>query len=254
VSRRSSDDSNSSRLRFGSANDAQNYARHLAQTGRDWASAKPWNFPKLYTDGKLNIVVNCSLAKGFGNYDFVFSAIPSRRKRQRVVSPDAPVIFKHGVLDGNRRSEHFAVLCHVAHFVECPQGRVPSLVRLEFQKERFDVFREMFVSVAAEGGLHVSPGISKREIGLFTSGHRGVRRVIQSRSKSLDNLNDVSKDGIGDRLKLDFIERVRGFRISLRESGVRIRIKVNVRSAFQFAHLLACPVHSEVRTVEPSDH
>jgi len=241
----------SPRLCFRSLDDAQNYARHLAQAGRNWASTKYWDFPKLYTEGKLNIVVNCSLAEGFGNYDFVFSAIPVRSKRQGVVRSHAPTVLKNGVLDSNSRFDDGFMLCSVADFVECPQGRIPSLVRLEVHKERLDLLGQMFVSsVAGEGGVHVSPRIVKGKVSPFAARHSGRRGMIQSRAKPFDDLNDISNDVIRHRIEPDFVQRVKGFRISLFESSVRLRIEVNKRSAFQFAHLLCCPLDSEISTLE----
>lgn len=246
--------SDSSRFRFRNANDVQNYARQIAQAGRDWAALKYWDFPKLYANGKLDIVVDCSLPGGPGNYDFIFSAIPKRGKGKRVMASYAPTILKNGVFNDDSRFNDGSVFCSVTDFVECPQGRVPSLVRLERHKERFDLLRYMFVSIGLESSLHVSPCVSKREVCFLSSGNSCASRMIQRTPESFDNLDNVPDDGLRHRTERDFVQRVRGFRINLAESSVRIRVEVNCRSSFQFVHLSACPCDSLVSTIELSGH
>ena len=172
---------------------------------------KNWNFSELYTNGKLYVMVNCSLAESSRNYDFIFSAIPPRCERQCPSLANFPKILKRKILDRNSRLDDCSVFCSVTNFIQCPKRRIPSLIRLKRSEQHFDLIGYMFTSVALDGGVHVSFSIPQREVGLFSPLGRsnGGGGIVQGETETFDNLHDVAKNRIGKRVQLDFVDYVR---------------------------------------------
>ena len=192
-------------------------------------------------------MVRCSFAKGLGNYEFIFASIPPWAKdRYRKIRRgiDKPDIFRH-----YPRFDDRSVFIGVTDFIECPKGRIPSLVWLERSKKRFDLIGHM-LAMASEGGITVSLSVSEGERGmLFLYGSNDYRRsrVIQGRSKTFDGLNGkprkLSRQTL---LESDFVDCVRSMRIKLGNSHASVSLKEvakeKVSCLFQLSGMFLCPV------------
>ena len=242
------DDSDSPCLGFSSPQDALNFVGQVAKNGQDWLSSEYWNFAKGYRQGKLNVVVNCAFTGRSGNYDLVFSRIPDRvRSHNAIGRPNTPGIVKTHILKMESGLDNGSVFGGVAYSIQCPQGRIPSFVRFELSKKRFDVLRHV-LALVSDGGVNFSLCVPERKTRsplLSRSLHDGASAMIQGGSKVLDDLDGVPHNGARKwPSKFDLVNFVASLTVSLRASSVALSLKKNKRSRFQFKDLFICPAET----------
>ena len=242
----------SSRLCFHSHDDALRYVREFTESAKRWTALEYGNFAEGYRKNQLSIVVNCSFADRGGDYDFIFSAVPSRRNRQHVGRTNSVRVFKDNFFDENTWFNNASMLGGVTDFIQCPKGRSSSFVWLERGKKRLDFFRDMS-TFAFEIASKISHRIPEGKVRGFlsTSGNNGTSSMIQRRAEAFDNLNGNAREGIGQwPSKLEFIDCVTSLRVFLVGSRVILRVKKFKRSIAQFNYLLLCPTDSLVGSME----
>jgi hypothetical protein len=136
----------SAALRFGSHQDALDYASKVVENSKDWLARKNSYVAESYKRGEFEIVIELSTGVFAGNYHLIFTAIPCG------VVPEGEVEGNSSISGGcNLKAEHAdlhasspqrnqnGVLVDVAKLVETPQGVVTSFVRFEPAKQRCDL-------------------------------------------------------------------------------------------------------------------
>jgi hypothetical protein len=237
---------NPSGLRFSSPQDALYVARQIAQDAKNWHTAKNWNPAKSYTKGHINVVLTGRIAGHLGNYDLVFSAIPDNarsakyagKRRIGIIIPD-----KLNLSYINSRLDDGAMFVCISEFVQGPQGRIPSSVRLEPHKKRLDFWRDMLgftFEVASKFRLRVPERESSSLFEVSCNDRAG--RVIQGRSQVLNRRNRTLRNRAGHPLsEADFVNVMRSLGIKLSDSLVYIQRKKKAGQFFQLTNVMLCP-------------
>lgn len=155
-------ESNTTPFRFDSSDDAVNYARHVVEQSNEWLSSDNWRTFKAYPELKADVVCGVSVASRRAQYQLVLSAIPGWRQRKIPEPSYFKRISSHDVK--RHRGQSFVFAC-VGHFIQGPQGIIPSLVRLERAKKREDFSGESRTCFTYSLGKR-NLGPPKREVDL----------------------------------------------------------------------------------------
>jgi hypothetical protein len=227
---------------LGLAQNAVNFAGDGLQNANGWSAFDPIEFVKSYNEGKLHIVLKMSTGVGFGDYDLVLFTV------------------KDGSHDSNASSENHSIgdvppTCHadrhqepmfvgITEFVECPEGIIPSFMRVERPKERLDFLREVFappLSVRIKFG----GGISKWKISVLgldgtTTNSDSVSALVQSGSQRLDGLDRSIGPTVGDLVReLVRVDR-NAFCVCLRDKGAWFLFEESCDALFKPTDLILC--------------
>jgi hypothetical protein len=238
-------DTDSSSLSFHCPEDALNRAGQIAKAAKNWATAKDWNFAKRYAEGHINIVLAGRFASNPRDYDLVLSPVPSRAgsAQQRV---EAGITHKFDILDVNSRVNDGYVLGCIRKLIECPQGWVPSLVRLELHKQRLDFVRDV-LGLGFEVPLKLSLSVTKGKVCLSSRVSRGdsASAMIQGRSEIFDSRHRPLRDPTRHpMLELDFINVAKAIRVRLGEALVAVQGEIDSAKLFQLRNIMICPSDS----------
>jgi hypothetical protein len=160
------------------------------------------------------------------------------------------------VYHNDSRLDNRSVLVSVAKLVQCPQGRIPSLVWLETSKHRFDLLRNM-TTLGLDGILNFTLCITKGKVGspLVLTGNHCACRIVERRTKIIENLNSnaVKRFRQWPR-QSDLVKHVKALRVQLTNAGVVLGNKKGKRPLFQINALLLCPANPFVGIGEFSRH
>ena len=112
-------------------------------------------------------------------------------------------------------------MCSVTELVEGPKGVIPSFVRLERAKKRYDVRRQIFASTP-NVVLHVSGSVPKRKLSTLRLGdacesRSGVPGLIKSGSESVKSLSGVVCANVRDRLVHSEFMKLKAIRVFLND-------------------------------------
>jgi hypothetical protein len=223
----SSDQSESAALCFRSHQDALDFGRHSAEYSNRLMVSQKVNFPELYKEGKLHVVIECTSRADSTKYDLVFFAVQgevtgdghggigSRRKDPR----EANSASRNRNWDEGRMSR-------VTQLVHGPNQVIPSLVRFERQKERKNFIRE----VCGDFSFHqvFQPGriVPDGELGLLgrnlsSRSGSGVASLIQNGPQGLKGFSSVvDTSGRQPISELEFVELCDSVSIKFNDTSV----------------------------------
>jgi hypothetical protein len=153
-------------LRFRNQQDALDFANGGIQHRKRWNPDKFRHFAERYIKGELEIVLEIPAGPDHAEYHFVFFKVPDGSWNAGVPADKARLHRPKMIAE--HRSTEDAVLTVVAEPIQCPNGFVPSLVRLERAKQREDIRWEILASPAS---YHISfelgRSVSNWEVGAF---------------------------------------------------------------------------------------
>ena len=155
----------SSGLSFSKPQDALDCACQIAQDAKNWHTAKDWNPAKSYAEGHVNVVLTGCIGGRSLDYDLIFSAIPSRTRRPKDVGKrgfriGVPNKFNLSHIDA--RLNDSPMFMGIGKFVQSPERRIPSFIRLESHKQRLDFWRDV-LGFGFEVTLKFSPRVAEGE-------------------------------------------------------------------------------------------
>lgn len=243
------DDSDPDSFGFHQVQDVVDSACQIAQRSKDWHAAQRRNLAKRYSEQSINVVVTGRFSGHSGNYDLVFSSVPfgPRVKQQRIQSR---IIHKGDPLYVDSRLHDGAMFVGVSDLVQSPQGRIPTLVRLELHDNRLNLIGDKF-GFAFEVPIKLRFGITEREIGFLPRLPRnnGARAMIKSRSHVFDGRNgELCNSRRKSSLEFYFVDVINAISIKLGDSFVCIGCKKIASSHFQISDVLICPTKTFGRT------
>jgi hypothetical protein len=153
------------------------------------------NWAELYVHFHAHIVIRMVFGADNAEYHLIVFPIPPRWHREpngQAVVDEAPV-EDFSICDSDQIEN--AVFGPVCEFIQCPDGWVPSLVRLEQLKERKNLIREIFASPPLDDGgkefvFRVSNGeVRVLEPGVASKLRGGEPALVERGTKSFDNLD-----------------------------------------------------------------
>lgn len=237
------DESDSSRLSFGSHDDALNFADHCVENIRNRITFNRFDCIESYAVGALEVVLKLRIRRDNREYDFVFGAIVDGRRN---VYPAASrsMNFEIHVSGELKDRNQEPVLVDVVRPVQCPNQVIPSLVRLECAKERNYIGRNVLTS-SLDHVVEFSYGVGDREIsGLgidAPGGNSGsVSSLIEGRPKVSDNFSSEVAEPVRDGAEFDLVDFVQTITIDLNRSGAGVRFKKLIGLPFEFVKLGLC--------------
>lgn len=240
------DESESSRLRFDSHDDALDFARHCTENSRRWLAANSFDFVKRYADGQIYIVLRLRSRAGNGVYDLVFSAIPHGNGNAAVASPiDGNVQAAGGKTGRNKQP----MLVDVVGLVECPDKIIPSLVRLELPKKRRDIVRDVLAS-AGDNCIEIRCVFSDGKIGasgVDSPGRNsnGISRLIKRRPEVFDGIgSDLSETVRNCGCEFDLVQMVNASRVQLNSMGAWFSFKEIIDLPVEVVNMSLCALDS----------
>lgn len=232
-------------LCFGSTEDARDFAAQSVQNSIDWLTANDINFAKSYIEGDAQVICRVRVMCNLTQYDLVFDCVPSGRKTHGLKAAGAAKVFNHApastLSDGNDDS----VFSAVGNFIECPKQIIPSTVRIERPKQRYDLRWEVFapptyhtINVSYCGG---EGEISVLEPGISTGFGTGKSGLIEGGSEVSGDVGSPSAQTLREFLgKLEFVGVESGFRIMLNNSGIWCWIEESADLPFEFVDIFIC--------------
>jgi hypothetical protein len=188
-------------LRFGSHEDALNFARDGIKCAHDWGFLNPIELVEEYRKGELGIVLKFASRPDLREWDFIFFPVVEGLYDPHGLFDDYPSpqnnligLYEHGGKE--------PVLIGVTQLIEGPEGVIPSLMRLERAKQRTYLRREVFAP--CRSGLVESCGrVAEGEIGVFgtrfsAEDRRSVTGLVERGAKSFDSLGGAIGPTVGD--------------------------------------------------------
>lgn len=242
------------RLSFGSQDDALDFARHSAERGRGWLAAHSLDIPERYCNGNLSIVLRIAPYGERCECDLVIFSVPPGKEfcsSGETSCSEMDLAEHHG--DWLKQHDMSAV----ADLVECPNGIVPSLIRIESPKQRQDLREEIVASTAAyHVGFKLGFRVGDREISspgpYFPGADSGsVPGLIKSRSQGDASLESQFSGPIRESFgKSDLVDFVRSIRIKLANVAAWLVFKEPLDPRFQVTNMFVCTPDEALGTVE----
>jgi hypothetical protein len=219
--------------------------RQIAKGGKNWHSSKHWNFAERYAKGEIDIVMNCRIASDPRDYDLIFSPVPpgTRMPQQGVKAGTGHVANKFDILNMHSGLDNGSVFVGISNFVQGPQGRIPSSVRLERSKKRLDFVGDV-LGFAFDLPVKESSCVSEGKGRSFfvCRGNNGTSSVIERRPKIIDSRNRLFSDSRRQRFReSNYIQIVNAIRLKVGDSFVNVTSKKQMSKGFYLTNIILCP-------------
>jgi hypothetical protein len=243
--------SDSSGLRFNSAQDALDFATNRVKEVQRRVLTNRLGFAERYNRGDFEICLCAAVGPNSEQYDLIFSGIPlayDEAAASNVACEDvgAP---EHGYAGGNWNEwPHKPVLVDVVQLVEDPNKVIPSLMRLERHKERDNFIRNIFASsptydVRAEfvgtiGNWEVSVLGANRAGSDGTSVPGLVQGVSEVRNGVLGDVSNSPGDWF---VKPEFKNFISGLTIYFVNKSVRVCLQEGSNFQIQICDMFLSP-------------
>jgi hypothetical protein len=244
----------SARLRYRSQQDALDLVDHNVEHGKGWRANEFRNFAERYVKGELEVVFEVPARLNTPEYHLIFFVIP--RGHKYFPSSDVARALCDEVVAVQRSTED-AVLTVIAEPIQCPDGFVPSLVRLERPKQREDIRRKIFApSATYHIRFELGGTIGNREMGALRIGD--VRKngcnipgLIKGGTEVFNSF-DCNTGHLARHLpsEADLVKFVAGIRISLNDSGIWCTLEEGLSIFDKGAKLKLCAADSLLRAGE----
>lgn len=240
-------DSYPAALRFGSHEDARNFASQVVKNGRDWLARENWNVAKRYVEGEFDIVLEYSSRTDSAKYHLVLSAIPDRGWNGNAAVRCASKLNSLGeepaasVPDRNEGGVFTA-----RNLVHGPEGVIPSLIRLERAEQRDDITWQ----VLAPSAYHVSQFrsvVSERKVAGFGTDlaiekGAGECGLIQGMPQAFDGILSQVRETVWDVSdEFDLVKLSDAIVVHLDSSGVWFAVSEGFRSRFEIPYVFLSP-------------
>lgn len=245
------------RLRFRTQDDALNYARDVLQYGADFFTAYGLNIPKRYAMGEIEVVLKVSAGRDYSEYEFVFFNVPGKIREVALASHDGLAQSDLSREKSDRGDE--LVFVGITELVESPDGVIPSLVRVERAKERYDIGGQILAS-PFDDVFESSNIVRNREVGGLGCGltaQRGSSKsgLIKGGAQRLKALDGEVRDIVGQRPgHLELVKLVPGLRLYLNRSSVWLRLEKGFTLPGDFVDVLICAGEPALRAMERIGH
>lgn len=249
------DDSEAPCLRFSSKQDALDFARHGAEGAEDFMLSYSLDFAERYVKANLDLVFKIRSLATSGDYHLIFSAIPNwarenfRRQWSRGAHPEN-IDTAADYADSRNQS----VFVGVTDLVECPNGLVPSLVRLEAAKEINDVRRD-FLAAFFDDELKIGSAIGNGEVSRFigepVSRRKGSERgMVESGSQIASRVICVVSKLLGDRLRKYNLVIDPSPLVGISDLGPWFALDILLCGEFEILDACLCTHQKPLRTIE----
>jgi hypothetical protein len=251
----------SAALPFSCHQDALDFASHSAEhSNRILATNNLINVIERYRKGDIELKLALNLA-GIGNtcnYHLVVFAVPSGMETQTGVA-DCDIAAHLDIAPDCNGVKHL-VLRDVAQFVHCPEGVIPSLVRLEPFKQTAD-FRWQILASAGQVIPHVAFRWSEGEFGGFGGIESGMLAgdgecgLIEHRPKVVSAIEDDVGELVGKTIsETDFEDFARSIEVFLDDWGPSVYLRESSNLRFQISEVTLCMSEHALRTFEDTNH
>jgi hypothetical protein len=143
----------------------------------------------------------------------------------------------------------------VSNLVEGPKGTIPSLVSIGLPKQRTDFRREVFApasQIVSKIGFRAPEGEFDRFQGRTLGSHGGsVSSLVESGSKVVRGVEEDAREHLRQCAReLDFVQILRGIRISINEFGPWLAFDEFVNDSIEITDVMLCADESQARAVE----
>src|SRR5215208_1285503 len=237
-----SEKSDSLALSFSGPQDAINFARAGIQDANRRAACDAVELVKSYKEAKLDIVLNVTAGSDPSSYDLVFSAVVNwGRKSKSTLHSQVFDLHPAAIdTDGDQQS----VLVGVTELVECPEGIIPSLMRIERSKQRSDFRRQIFASPFGVN-IQFTGAVGEGEVGIFrlrdpSENGCGITTLIECGPQRFNRLDGGIGPTIGDfARKLEAMDRV-PIRVHLTDRSSWFIFEKSLNTFFQPTDMLLC--------------
>ncbi len=237
-------------LRFGSHQDALDYARHAVEDANSRLAAQSLNAVDRYRKGDIGIYIGLRSRKNGHQCDLVFSRVPADTKLAgtsnvsgQFSGSDSTAKERRRICDDKRLQGE--VFVGVSDLVNGPEGVIPSFVSLEALKERTD-FRGQ---ILAATGQVVPPFLFRGTEGKF-GGLRGgafagdsgsVSGLIEDSSQIVSSIEQDAGQHLRHLLcEFDFMKVLAGIGILINEAGPWLVCDEFVNGCFEIANVMLC--------------
>jgi hypothetical protein len=234
--------SNSTRLCFKSSNDALDHARHTVQESRDWLIRNDLNVIKAYIESSAELVLDVSTLFSRAKYHLVFRPIPFKwdgwRKSWIPMGSNDPKLKS---CRGNP-----LVLANSSELVKCPQKVIPSLIRLEPFKKRYDFFTETPTSASCPSSpIALIPTKRKAhfiQVGGITLNPNWVNGKVKSGTHVFYCVSGNIAKGNRKRspFRAEFVNFVNSIRIFMDDMTIGISIDESIKTSFKIFDVRFC--------------
>jgi hypothetical protein len=246
------DKADAPRLRFNSQNDALDFAGHCVENGNRWLVAHDIHFSKRYEEGEIDIVLELTIWADATKYHLVLFAIPPRYRQSAGGQKATTEIHSS---DSHLCGQE-TVLASVTKLVECPDKVIPSFVRIERAKERYDIRRDILASSfnasfksdhivcdGEVGGLGVNLPIRD---GCYESG------LIEARSEPFDNFIGEIRQTVWQGLcELNLVKLVDSIRVGLDDPCVWLVFEKPLDPGIEITNVALCARDASLGASEP---
>jgi hypothetical protein len=255
----SRNESDAATLRFGSHQDALDYARHSAEHGnRMLASYNVTDVVERYRKGDINIVLNLIGGSGAEEFNLVFFAIPSGDRS--LYRPPVKYQSAHkACLPADGDGEKQLMLWPVRKFIQSPEGIIPSFVRIEPFKECPD-FRRQIIAAAFGIVPHLALSWPNREltgfgISLSSADGDNKAKLVKDCPKIVrgfeHNMGQVFRQPSSE---FDFVNICESINIFLNDVGPWLLLSEDIDFSVQFGNLTLCTRQHALGTSEVVNH
>jgi hypothetical protein len=257
------DQPNPAALPFRSHQDALDFASHGAEhVNRVLAADNLVNIVERYRKGELEIKLSVNIGRvgNAGEYQLVFFAVPSQisTKELDAASSDSGISTHADTASEGERVKQF-VFRGVTKLVHCPEGVIPSFVRLESSEEVTD-FRWQVLAASGQIVPHISFSWAEGELSRFRVGTPGMLTANCESSLVKDRSEIVSaiKDDVGKVFckwftENDFENLTNSIFVFLSDWGPWLELK-GVDLPFQISKVVLCSTEHPSRAFEDVSH
>jgi hypothetical protein len=240
----------------GQAESPRDLIPHEEELADGWQASRGLNLVKAYDEGGIYLVIRFVTERSPRKYDLIFRAIgvlqasSDSERDVKGVTPDSRM--RHVRVYGNECG-----MSRVAQSVESPEGLIPTLVRLEGAKNRYDFIGHVSADFVSDNGVfELGDVVSDREHCLFrfdlsrrNSG--SVSGLIKCRAKVDEGVKgDITPfdwDGFNES---DFVKLVNSIRIRIDEKVVWATIEESSDLLVKLGNVLMCSDEPPLRAEE----
>lgn len=251
-------------LRFGSHQDALDFARHSAENANRLLAAQSLDAVDRYRKGEVAAYVGVRSRRGGHQYYLAFFRIPPESgaswagNEQSAANIEGRLAVERGRSIGDVEGHEGAVFLGVTELVHGLEGSIPSFVWAECAKERCDFRGQMLTDAASTVNVVVKAGevISERKVGSFRGDlsacdGAGEAGLVQDGPQ----VEDCIEKDAGQLLRqwldeLDFMNVIPRIRLFINVVGPWLFVDEVVDDCLEVTDVMLCSIEGQLRTAE----
>lgn len=257
------DKSESAALSFSSHQDALDYASHVVEDSNRRSAAFGVDIVKSYRHGWIDCYVQLRSRRSNQQCDLSFFRVPRRPFRPLELKESSAIAGLNGKNEAAKSQRNkFAVFLGVTELIYGPEGVIPSFVRLEPFKERYDcrVKIPAYFPLAVNIDAKILDIFCEREIGflgmLASAGDGGsVPALIQNGPEIIDGIENNAGERFWDWLsESDLVALLSGIRINVCDGGPWLFADESANEAVEIANVMMCASEGKPWAMEQISH